>query len=322
MAKNAVFRFANWYYPNDDPLRELAIYFDKIYMPSIEVDNLIKAKHDIEFNYLPSYQKEMILTMDRLCENQIIIPYTWDEYVSALESLEKTASQGLIEAMYEYCRLRDELDTKISEYKHFRDVGDVVKMVDGATDETIARNKFGAHYIRLSALVMALTQTDSDFFPFMNYSHLSSNAGNKEKVVQYILHKMPKPSEKTSWEQIIEFRSDVDTRNKYLALINWINKVSASSSSLSEINDEYEYLYSEYMKAFNLHQLKYNLSMVEIVVSAGVDFLTSIASGHYIPAVKNLLSMKLSQINLMQEEGKLPGKEIAYIYHAEQALRK
>jgi hypothetical protein len=175
--------------------------------------------------------------------------------------------------------------------------------------------------VRLETLVLK-ANIEEEFYPIISSTASYKNEGKKEKVVQFILGEMPEPDESVSWEHIIEFRSDADVKNKYFALIHWINRVSASTASLNDIQDEYNVLYSDYMKAFNLHQMKYNYSKVEIIVSAGVDCLLSIATGHFIPAVKNLLSMKLSDIKLMQEEASIPGKEIAYIYHSNKEFNK
>lgn len=101
-------------------------------------------------------------------------------------------------------------------------------------------------------------------------------------------------------------------------MINWVNKVAASSNNLKDIREEYEYLYNDYIKHFKLHKLKYNNTLLEVIVTAGMGMLLALQAGQFISAFKNLVEMKLSHINLIEQESKLPGKEVAYIYHAKQ----
>ncbi|MNE25352.1 hypothetical protein D3C80_1186790 [compost metagenome] len=106
-----------------------------------------------------------------------------------------------------------------------------------------------------------------------------------------------------------------------MALINWINRTSNSNSKISEIKEEYDYLYSEYIKQFNLHKMKYNNSKLEVIVNATVNFVTNVATGNYISSIKDLFQFNIKNASLLQEESKLTGKEIAYIFHAKETFK-
>src|SRR5215212_5826679 len=56
-----------------------------------------------------------------------------------------------------------------------------------------------------------------------------------------VLKTLPVPSAKTSWEQITEFRSDPDSRSKFLALRNWMNDLSRTDLSPAEVEQKLEY---------------------------------------------------------------------------------
>lgn len=45
-------------------------------------------------------------------------------------------------------------------------------------------------------------------------------------IVQIALDALPVPDESTSWEQILEYRSDPDSQSKFLALRHWMNEVA------------------------------------------------------------------------------------------------
>jgi hypothetical protein len=176
--------------------------------------------------------------------------------------------------------------------------------------------------IRLDTIQLK-KDTSSEYYPVLRINNVfQGKIEKKSEIIQFLLNDIPEPDYNTSWEQIIEFRTDEDVKNKYLALINWVNKVGSSTSSLSDVRDEYEFLYSDYMKHFKLHKMKYNNTILEVVVNAGVGVLTALQSGEFVSSFKNLFQLNISHANLLVEEGKLPGKEIAYIYHAKQKFKK
>ena len=92
------------------------------------------------------------------------------------------------------------------------------------------------------------------------------------------------------------------------------------ASNLSDIEDEYHYLYSQYVSAFKLHKMKYSNSILGILVTIGDAFTSSLLKGKLFSAIKGLIDIKSAKINLLEEEGKFPGKEIAYIHSLNQEL--
>jgi hypothetical protein len=89
---------------------------------------------------------------------------------------------------------------------------------------------------------------------------------------------------------------------------------------MNDIIDKYEYLYSEYVKAFRLHKMKYKTSLIELLIPAGAALLT----GQPISAFRlasDFIKLKLVSINLLEEEAKLSGKEIAYIYRTNEDFK-
>ena len=176
--------------------------------------------------------------------------------------------------------------------------------------------------VRLDAISLRKLNSD-EFYPGVRTSSsYLVPIEIKSNIIQFILNDIPEPDTNTPWEQIVDFRSDEDVKNKYLAVINWINKVSNSSGSLSNLKDEYEYLYHDYIKHFKLHKLKYISTTLELIVTAGAEMLLALQSGEFISSSQSLLQINLSYIKLMEEETKIPGKEVAYIYHAKNEFQK
>jgi hypothetical protein len=158
-----------------------------------------------------------------------------------------------------------------------------------------------------------------DVFPLLSGKSSFNSSNRKEEVINLLLNQFPTPDENTSWEQIIDFRNDEDSRLKYYSLIHWVNSVSSNNRPISEIEDEYEYLYQKYKKQFALHKMKTSLTTWEMIVAAGVD---NVLSYQGLPSlIKNLFSLSKSRISLLEEEIKLPGQEIAYIYKANNTFK-
>jgi hypothetical protein len=171
--------------------------------------------------------------------------------------------------------------------------------------------------VRAEALIFTESSNSDDFFSVMPEVFQIPTVNTIEhSVTEFILKKLPQPSLSTSWEQIFDFRNDADVKNKYLSLINWINKATLPQSNLKHFFDEYEYLYSEYEKSFRYHKMKYNESFFSILVNAIDNFTSDAIKGKFLSAVKDLLSFKENRLIMLEAETKLPGREISYILHA------
>lgn len=267
------------------PLKKCALFFDKIFIDEIDF-NLKKMAHQ--------YSSQKI------------------EY-KILAEIEFLLKWNIVDTLKPYYLLTYS-DTITPEF--IESVDQTLGLYD-ETDYSAANTE--DHNARINAAFQSRL-FGNEYYPILKSSHNLYSQKRKDEVVQFILNDIPSPDENTSWENIIEFRSDPDVRNRYLALINWINKTSTSSLTMNDIKDEYEYLYDEYIRAFKLHKMKYHNSTLEIIVSSGIDLILSLATGQLISAAKNLFQIRSTKISLLQEEQNLPGKEIAYIYHTNQTF--
>lgn len=175
--------------------------------------------------------------------------------------------------------------------------------------------------IRLDTLHLRKLDEFAEYYPLLRTYDTFKSDDKKSQVIQFVLNNIPEPDHNTSWDHIIEFRTDEEIRNKYLALMNWINKMSNSNLKLSEIREEYDFLYSDYIKHFRLHKMKFNNSTLEVIVNSTANFLANIASGNYVSSIKDLFQFNIKNANLLQEEAKLPGKEVAYIFHSNEKFK-
>ena len=301
MAKNVVFPYVMFTQFVDEPnLKRLSLFFDSIYVDELRLQNILTISPNKKFEIL-NYERA---TWEFLMKKNIVKTYPFQMGGSS-EDLESKELMNILGTLIPNRNSQGDQKEDPEQKK-----------------VTALENFFFAHDIsaRLDAIKLN-QQSSSEFYPIFRTTKLigqNSREEKKDNIIQFLLNDIPEPATDTPWEQIIDFRADEDVRNKYLAMINWVNKVAASSSNLNDIHEEYEYLYNDYIKHFKLHKLKYNNTLLEVIVTAGMGMLLALQAGQFVFAFKNLVEMKLSHINLIEQESKLPGKEVAYMYHVKE----
>jgi hypothetical protein len=271
---------------NGSELKRLALFFDKIYVSnSVEQSDTIKDIDLVGIEYLEKndilelYDKRIIMENAIVSEKDQDFITTYNEYILEVQNT-------------------GELDTM--PLKSLAPIVVTTFLIDDI-------------YSRIDAIELA-KKFKADFHPILKIENTYPELGKKSEVIQFMLNNIPEPDKNTPWPALIEFRLDHELRNKRLALINWINEISLTPHSINGIIDKYEYLYSEYVKHLRLHKLKYNYSILEVIVPLGFSILTG-EPFNGLKVASDYLKVRLKSVSLLQEESKLPGKEIAYIYH-------
>lgn len=303
MGKNAVYGHVNILdYDTNNELKRLSLLFDRVYV--IEPNDFERfIEHD---------KNVLIKEYDFLQKNQIIELYARTiTYIPEFPDLNKSIKT-----------IDDQLARSFPPMFNgiLEDLSDMKKQLT-SLKEKLSPELSNDFYVRVEALALT-KRLGADFFPVVGSNSSFSQKEKKSNIVYFLLSQIPQPDNTVQWEKIIEFRSDFDVKNSYLALINWINEIAVSTFSTGEIIEKYEYLYNNYIKHYNLHKIKSKNTKLEIIVSAGTDFLLSLASGHFISPLSSYIKMNISEVNLLQEEANLPGKEIAYIFKTNETFTR
>jgi hypothetical protein len=302
MSKHALYYMSPYIMAEPLPFKKLSLLFEKIYIKDkILSPEALKYNKDEYFESHGEFWQKVFTNLkevEYLKEKNILSIYESD-YTYGIDESEKRELTEIFENVSpDYKRAMKDGFSNISSHSF--------------TDKIFAEST--SISARIDALMLA-NRHAIECFPIVFSTNLDQQVGKKENVFRFLLNDIPEPDDSTSWEQIIDFRSDEDTRLKYLALINWVNEVAKSNLSVSELKDKYEYLYLEYKRSYERHKIKSTFSTLEIIAATGVAFLTS-----NLPVALNLVSnffkIGTSTMGLLKEEGNLPGKEIAYIYHA------
>ncbi|MBA2732392.1 MAG: hypothetical protein H0U54_05825 [Acidobacteria bacterium] len=136
---------------------------------------------------------------------------------------------------------------------------------------------------------------------------------NKADVILIVVNALPVPDEKTSWEQIIEYRSDPESFGKFLALRCWMTEVAKSNLSIREVEESLEWLLYDYQRHLKLHKMKVNIEAFETMLTVGAEFLENLVKINWGKAAKLLFTFKHRKVELLEAEIKSPGSEVAYI---------
>jgi cytochrome oxidase assembly protein ShyY1 len=166
------------------------------------------------------------------------------------------------------------------------------------------------------------THDGLDTFPILQIDpfQLESVQSHKSHVLDIVLRSLPLPDDGVSWEQIVEYRSDPDSKAKFLDLRHWMSEVARGELTASEVEEKLEYLLSRYRRHLEVHKMKSNTTMFETVVVTTADVLGNLASFQWGKAAQALFSLKHRKVALLEGELTAEGNEVAYIMKTRDAF--
>jgi hypothetical protein len=167
-----------------------------------------------------------------------------------------------------------------------------------------------------------------DAFPIIDpidFMKLPSNTfvrPRKAEVIKIILNLLPIPDDSVPWEQILDYRNDPDSKERAFSLRRWISRVSGEKLSVSEIQDEAEWLIHEYQKHMNLHKMKTNLMTLEALVKTPLEVLENLVKIKWSKLPDPLFAIKKRTVSILEAELNAPGRELSYIIKTNETFAK
>jgi hypothetical protein len=149
---------------------------------------------------------------------------------------------------------------------------------------------------------------------------IRQQTASKVDIIRISLAALPIPDESTSWEQIVEYRSDPDSRSKFLALRHWMSEVARAELTPADVEEKLEYLIDQYQKHMRLHRIKTNTGTLETIVTTVAEFLGDLVSFKWGKAAEALFSLRRRRVALLEGELTAPGNEVAYIVKARETF--
>ncbi len=140
-------------------------------------------------------------------------------------------------------------------------------------------------------------------------------------VHRVTIRSMPVPSETTSLEELMAFRSDSVARRKLVALRHWMSTISKSDSSPEELAAELEWLLHEYEEHMRVNRLKYKKGVLETIATGFAAVIEHTAKLELKKLVALPFEISKGNIELLESELKAPGREVAFVAHSKEHLR-
>ncbi len=155
---------------------------------------------------------------------------------------------------------------------------------------------------------------ECEVYPLIDkFTSIKEIESKKQIVLKNTINKIPMPRPDVAWESIFEFKNDKDSFGSLLGLKCFINEMSKSNLSLSEIDEKTEYLLYKYEKALELHKIKSSSSILEMLIVGSAELIENVAKLKFGKIAKGLFKIGKSQIELMDLELKAEGSELSYL---------
>jgi len=295
-------------------LKQESLIFNRIAIPLIE--------YVLEETGLRKRNKVMADEIEWLIETGVVFDAEKYRNSKAIENdVEKYRKSGTIVFNEEYRRL-----TNLAQEQLLRLIDDslgIAKITKDSDFSEIFQSMFESMTRASSIKLRQLWAMDA--YPILNRPINSAESArtNKSDLVQIILNYLPTIDDSVSWEQVLDYRNDVNSQSKFLALRNWMNEIARAELTPVEIEQKLEYLIDQYQQHMKLHRMKTNAGTLETVIVASTEFLENLIKFNWGKAAKGLFAFKHRRIALLEGELTAPGNEIAYIVKArEQFTRK
>lgn len=315
-------------------LKREAIYFDAIGIPNILNDYPLK-------NYLTICP---IRAIEYLIDKEIVFDPV-DKYLGQSNYLNKIGIECYNEKLKEIEIRKKEVLLELSKVEPIK-----INRSDSALIQLLTypwnglinhlklniESKFGTPIRKIGAeLILFFNRLDYDnrgmaidlrdnfsvnafpIYPSLKILNDNFKSGNND-VVEVVLHSIPEPDfETTSWEQIIDFRNDPDTKKKLNNFRIWIQRITKSGISENELYEEITYYLNQYEEHIKYHRMKINRGIFETLLMASAEIIEGL---FFKPTkiVKALFTFKHKKLELLEAELKAPGRDLAYLLKAKE----
>lgn len=288
-----------WFILDDEPLIKDLLYFDKLIYTIGFRQSLEKFCNTLR-NGKESFKKK-IQEIEKLEKAGLIYEYTNESFNQdklkygnaqatkyALKSLELASTFSTEEKVFK--------DIFIDFLERFREVGQLNSRVNSIVLNKKEQNSY-----------IPIIRNNYHDFAISEYYSTST-------VLKILLKKFPSFSNETVLETFIDFKNDPDTKLKLARLRDWVLEISKKNYSEKEIEQKIDYLLHEYAKQLEIHKLKYNLGYVETFVTTSLEILENIVKLNFSKAAKVLFDLGKQNLNLLEAEQNIVGKELALLH--------
>jgi hypothetical protein len=137
---------------------------------------------------------------------------------------------------------------------------------------------------------------------------------DQHDVVKIVITALPAPDSQASWEQIVEYRSDQNSLNRFIDLRNWINDIALGKVNPLEVEEKLESILNRFLRQLEIHRIKAEPMRVEAFVVTNANVIANLFSYGGTMSPKGYCSMEHMKLSLLQGESPVEGSEVAYVF--------
>jgi len=320
-------------------LKREAIFFDKIAIPNVLSEFILKD----------SLLACPIRSIEYLIDAGIIIDPV-AEYIGETSYL-KRIGQDLYEERLKAINkkekaLAEELEFPVQTYsaENLTALFEILPKTIIKTFESVGKqlqHKLGIPFQKVGASIVRFkNQLDYDRrgiaidmqnnFSLNAFPVYSERAGlnddfvsGKDAIIKLVIEQLPEPDyECVAWERIIDFRSDPETMRLLTYLRRWITEHSQKESSYRDILEELLYYCAKYEEHIHFHKMKLRHGILETLLMIPAEMIEGVIRLKPTQIVKALFTFKRQKVELLEQEKKAPGRDLAYLFKVRDEFEK
>jgi hypothetical protein len=204
---------------------------------------------------------------------------------------------------------RDEFNKKLSEGQV-----DLQKLLDAGKRISTNLTRLMTAQLRQDGNLDAYAVVPAEFDSL--HDEDDDEGSDKHDVMKIALTSLPAPSDDVSWKQVIEYRSDPDSHNRFMDIKDWMTETARGKLTPVEVQEKLESLLDQYRKHFQIHQMNTINTSLEVFIVTTADALRSLATVRWGKAA-SLFSLQRRKVSLLQEESASEGSVVAFAMKTE-----
>jgi len=315
MKKVGIKNFDLLYFLNSTSLKSDYLYFDEILFDPLELEKIrpfAKLVSTTICDRTGNLYKAKSKEIDFLIKNNLLSEFKRVPFSNHNKFTELKSSETILKLNEEGDKLAEERNRLIDLFFNKNQFDNLERLFTNITDT--ADN----HSLFLSFI--SNFENNNHTIPIIfNNKNLNFGDSNKSSfVLNIVLNKFPSLDKNIGWKQVKEIKSDLDLKNKYFKLNNWINDLSKQEYSKIEIEEKIEHLISEYENQLRLHHKKIKYNRYELILNSSLGIIENLIKLNITQIGKNILDVKKEKVNLEIEKQFIYGNEIAYISEVNQ----
>ncbi|HSE21063.1 MAG TPA: hypothetical protein VLB68_05375, partial [Pyrinomonadaceae bacterium] len=136
---------------------------------------------------------------------------------------------------------------------------------------------------------------------------------DQHDVVKIVINALPVPDQQVTWEQIVEYRSDPNSLNRFIDLRNWISEMARGKLTPLEVEEKLEPVLNRFHKQMEIHRIKTEPMRLEAFVVTSANVIQSLFRYGGRTTPKGLCSIEHRKLSLLEGESTSEGSEVAFV---------